>query len=213
MSDKGKEEWNKIIQIDDEMCFKYLDRLKKEKERASRPKKRKLLDDIQISLDCNNQILNNRNNKEQSIGNIFFDSPEAKKLFHPRSKEESVLKCLQRRERALFEATMDDIVLLHLIKDSNVIEEITVSAREIIRYKCLYLRKAYEIAVQKMNTITWGECCSQAVNELCNIGISFITYGRTIQRWNVEFCNKETFLEPNQQEKRQPTSDNQQKRI
>ena len=79
--------------------------------------------------DYRNQIDKYVHNNQPTAINHYFDTPEARKLFHPRSNKESVLKYLVWRERSLFEAVMDDYVLLNLMKDVTTIEEISISSR------------------------------------------------------------------------------------
>ena len=57
-------------------------------------------------------------------------------------------------------------------------------------------RKGYEIAIQEMNGRTCHNCCNLVVLEVRDLGINFITSGRTIQQWNLEFRKKEKFSLP-----------------
>ena len=67
-----------------------------------------------------------------------------------------------------------------------------------IVYKCLYLRQAYQIALEKIATpqTTWEDCCREAIKKLANVGIRRITSGRTIQDWNLTFRINEIFPHP-----------------
>ena len=149
-----KEKWEKILKKDEEMCLSFISRIQVPKSRR-RPTKRKRFDDIQNFLDVNNQIEKNNikitNNQPFSI---YWDSPEAKKLYHPFNLSETVIDCLLRREDVLISATTNDKHLLHLLKDTTDISDISIIGREKIRYQCMYLRKAYEIALQRMNFVT-----------------------------------------------------------
>ena len=49
-----------------------------------------------------------------------------------------------------------------------------------MRYKCLYLRKAYELAIQFMSAKTWIGCIDMAISEISDIGIQYIKNGKTL---------------------------------
>jgi hypothetical protein len=44
--------------------------------------------------------------------------------------------------------------------------QLTAGQERKIVTQCLYLRKAYEIAAQCMNSWTWKECCTEAIKSL-----------------------------------------------
>ena len=58
----------------------------------------------------------------------------------------------------------------------------------------MYLRKAYEIVLEKINTCNWNECCKQALVELKDAAVTYIICPRTLQRWNVEFRMQKRFV-------------------
>ena len=198
---KEKEEWDKISKIDEEMCSSFLDRIEITKSRSRSNKKRKKLDDVEISLEIKKQIEKHipiipRSN-EQPL-NMYWTSPEALKLFAPKVNKETVLDCILRRENLLYLATTNDDMLILLVKDApdDIVDTFSSTAKERMRYQCMYLRKAYEIAIQRMNVYNWLECCSLAVTELKDIGINYIKNGRTIMKWNRQFRVKEKFEVP-----------------
>jgi hypothetical protein len=47
--------------------------------------------------------------------------------------------------------------------DDDNTTKLTAKQERHIVTQCLYLRKAYEIAVQCMNAWTWKECCAEAI--------------------------------------------------
>ena len=57
----------------------------------------------------------------------------------------------------------------------------------------MYLRKAYGIALQRMNQNTWIQCINVALSELNDNGYETITNSKTIRTWNVSFRKTETF--------------------
>ena len=169
----------------------YLHNVGKERGRSQRPKKRKRLyevDDIQISFDAKNQNDNVVSSQPiTTTASNYWNSDVAKKLFNPLPNE-SVTDCLIRRDHLLYSACTNDDALLRILDDfylqGSQFEALTSDAKQFLRQKCMYLKKAYEIAVQKMNSITWGKCCSLAILELADMGIEVFKNFQTIQRWN-----------------------------
>ena len=200
---KQKKEWDDIVRIDEEQLSFYLHNVEKERDRSLRPNKRKRfheVDDIQISFDakkqndiavCSKPITPTASN--------YWNSDEAKKLFNP-SPNESVTDCLIRRDHLLYSACTNDDALLRILDDfylqGSQFEGLTSDAKQFLRQKCMYLKKAYEIAVEKMNSITWGKCCSLAILELADMGIEVFKNFQTIQTWNRDFRKLEIFMVP-----------------
>ena len=83
----------------------------------------------------------------------YWKSTEAYKLFEPKEDEE-VLHCLSRRIGILNFSFYDDETLLKLVSNVKDINDISTSQRNYLRHQCLYLRKSYKTAVQRMNTST-----------------------------------------------------------
>ena len=73
-----------------------------------------------------------------------------------------------------------------------------------MRQQCLYLRKSYEIVVQRMNLSTWEECICIAINELEDCGIVGITNNRTVMLVNLQFRKNEQLTVPYAQTNREP---------
>jgi hypothetical protein len=105
----------------------------------------------------------------------YWDSGEAIKLFNP-ILGKSVKQCL-----------CDRVVLLqNIIEDADKVEtiiedwnddsatQLTAKQERRIVTRCLYLRKAYEIAVQFMNLWTWKECCAVAIKSLRDCGMNYV---------------------------------------
>lgn len=70
------------------------------------------------------------------------------------------------RDALLLVATMDGGVLLFMFKDVESIEALTINTRQVLRNKCMYLTKAYEVALQNMKERTWSESCAMEIEEL-----------------------------------------------
>ena len=122
----------------------------------------------------------------------YWDSPEAYLLFVP-LKGESVHGCLRRRNRILVEASRNDNALHQLLSDVEDIEVLSVKQKEQLRLRCIYLNKAYEVAIQYMNSIGWVECVKIAIDELRYCDIDYISNERTVRRWHTEFRTNEKF--------------------
>ena len=126
--------------------------MERTKSMSRSTKKRKQLDDVEISLDIKKQIQTHipilTLSKNQPLNN-YWTSPEALKLFAPKLNIETVLDYFVRRENVLYLGTTKDDMLMLLIKDApdNVEHTLSTTAKERIRYQCMYLRKAYEIAI------------------------------------------------------------------
>ena len=76
-------------------------------------------------------------------------SPEAFVLFEPKM-DETVTECLVRRIELLGEGASNDDVLTMLCEDGES-GSITNKGMTHLRMQFLYLRKAYELAIQFMN--------------------------------------------------------------
>jgi hypothetical protein len=70
--------------------------------------------------------------------------------------------------------------------DDNTTKLTAKQERRIVT-QCLYLRKAYKIAVQCMNAWTWKECCAEAIKSLRDCGINYVGNEVTIRSWHIYF--------------------------
>ena len=69
-----------------------------------------------------------------------------------------------------------------------------------IRNKCIFLRAAYEIAIQDMgkDNNTWiCHCCKVAVKQVNLIGIDTTINANTLSHWNIQFRKTGQFPHPN----------------
>jgi hypothetical protein len=63
--------------------------------------------------------------------------------------------------------------------------------------KCLYLRRAYQAALQYMDTGTsWSICCQMAIDEIANLEITTYSGFQTIQVFNQHFRKIELLPNP-----------------
>ena len=68
--------------------------------------------------------------------------------------------------------------------DAKEVGDMTSHQKHIIRTRCLYLLKAYELALQRMNRLTWSGCISLAVSQLKDNGIEYLKSERVIRDLN-----------------------------
>ena len=149
--------WDQIRMNDASETDNYILRVDMVRNRA-RGTKRSKSDDLDIRI--KNDLLEyksaetalSREFKNDSMFS-YWKSPEALKLFNPNNGE-NVMECLAWRDTLLWRASVDDDVLCTLIDDIDNIDELTVKQASDIRKKCMYLRKAYEYAIQKMNKVS-----------------------------------------------------------
>jgi hypothetical protein len=123
----------------------------------------------------------------------YWDSPNAKKLFQPRPNEK-VLDCLDRRVNELSKAVDDISFSKFIIEEGDPESQLSVHMMESIQKKALYLRRAYEIAINQMDEGRNFEfCISEAINELQEVGFSKIRDSRAVYRYNIQFRRTELF--------------------
>ena len=123
-----------------------------------------------------------------------FTSPEAKLLFNPK-KDETVIDCLARQISMLTYATKNDDILVQLTKCDNPLI-ITTKGRQYLRMQFIYLRKAYELLLQYMNSKTWAECYQLCIDNLEDNGINYLRSKVTLTKWNREFRVTYLFINP-----------------
>jgi len=130
----------------------------------TKKRKRDFRDDVDHILETAEKELEVSTLKQQSALNHpsvivgdYFDSPEAFLLFEPKM-DETVTACLGRRVEMLGEGASNDDVLTMLCEDGES-GNITNKGMTHLRMQFLYLRKAYELAIQFMNKKTWKQCC------------------------------------------------------
>jgi hypothetical protein len=136
------------------------------------------------------------------LNEIYWEQTEARMLFCPRDDDNTVRETLMRR-----------IVRLRLVNSSNEgWREVIVghdcdndcSMNDIfeIRQRCLFLCRAYIIALETMTSGTsWGKCCSEACERLNAVGATLATNYRVVQQYNIIFRSNEMFLHPNASQK------------
>jgi hypothetical protein len=209
-------EWIKLCKVDEKLLASYEKRIQSSENRENNydrhaKKKQKVLDDVDIFLaneksKYNTTVCTNCDPPrmtEEWRKLDYWDSGEAILLFNP-TPGKSVKQCLCDRDRLLQDVIQDASKVESIIENGET-DETPLNARQQQRIvsQCLYLRKAYEIAIQCMNAWTWKECCAEAIKSIRDLGISYVCDERTIRRWHIFFRKNETFSNPRGHSKKQ----------
>ena len=185
-------EWQSIRSIDSHKLDTYLKRISRSQINR-RSSKKPRLDEVDVydnitrskegvsaSIDKSVKIIC----EDKAIS--YWTSPEAYILFCVK-KEDSVIESLISRDKLLTKAAYDDDTLVTLLHDVECVDELSSYQKQHLRFDCVYLKKAYEIAIQNMNSWTWKECCLRAIAELSDAGFSHIKNERTLRNLNMKF--------------------------
>ena len=125
-------------------------------------------------------------NSNAPSSNNFFESPEALKLFNPKSDEPNAMIAVENQIAILKRAQMTSKGYHHLFP-ANAERVFTEYEVFIIRQKIVLLTLALNNAKQFMPQITWKQCCDMAVETGQSIGISVSGYSRTVMKWYAKF--------------------------
>lgn len=115
--------------------------------------------------------------------------------FLPPPNDENPKKCVERRIVELGEIInqwkFDSII--PRANDSDLgDDDISDNLKRVLLYKCMYLRCAYQYAVdEKENGVTWGRCCEIAIEQMAIVGITIIKSIKTVETINIQFCTSE----------------------
>jgi hypothetical protein len=72
-------------------------------------------------------------------------------------------------------------------------------------YRYLYLRKSYMIALDEMPQTNWFDCCQEAIDCISEVGISFLSSPKTVQKLNRVFRQNETLEPPTNDDDDEPS--------
>ena len=119
----------------------------------------------------------------------YWDSPEAKKLFgilnsDVEDLQEMILDRINRLQQCYhtsdgWKTTLDDLDSQNVCTRHDIF---------VLTMKCRYLSYALRLALDHMPTMTWMDCCEEALNKINEIdGNKYTKSARTIQRWHLEF--------------------------
>ncbi len=130
---------------------------------------------------------------------IYWESPEAAKLFgFDYKKGDDVFDGLKVRVKILTEVLRSPDAYKHIVshsKDNLLPEQIFH-----IRNKCLFLRPAYAIALNKLgrDSNNWvATCCQEAVDVLAGLGFDTTVEAKRISYQNIDSCKDNCFPHPN----------------
>ena len=132
---------------------------------------------------------------------IYWESPEAAKLFgfdYKDGEGDDVFDGLTVRVKILTKVlrSADGYKLVVSHSEENLLPEQMFH----IRNKCLYLRTAYTIALNKLgrDSNKWvATCCQEALDLLASLGFDTTVDAKRISYWNIEFCKDNCFPHPN----------------
>ncbi len=131
---------------------------------------------------------------------LFWDSPEAAKLFgFSYNNGDDVYGRLKDRIYLLSEVQRSEDGYKQFVID---IEKKPLSTKLIFlfRKKCMYLRTAYIIALEKLgyNKHTWVKtCCKEAVEMLAYLGLDLTLDPKRVSEWNQLLRRNGKFHHPN----------------
>jgi hypothetical protein len=131
---------------------------------------------------------------------IYWDSSEAAKLFGFSYKNgDNVYERLKDRIRLLSEVQRSEDGYKRFITDIEK-KPLTTKQTFLFRKKCMYLRTAYVIALEKLghNKHTWvNTCCKEAVEMLAYLGFDLTFDPKRVSEWNRLFRTNGKFPHPN----------------
>jgi hypothetical protein len=158
-------------------------------------------------IDNANGVVNNaeeeqcqRNSDHDSNVSIYWDSSEAAKLFGFSYKNgDNMYERLKDRIRLLSEVQRSEDGYKRFVSDIEK-KQLTTKQIFLFRKKCLYLRTAYVIALEKLghNKNTWvNTCCNEAVEMLAYLGLEYTFDPLRASEWNRLFRRYGKFCYPN----------------
>jgi len=127
---------------------------------------------------------------------VYWDSPEAAKLFGF-NEGEDVYSKLEERVTLLKGSLQKPDGYKSILQHSE--ETLTADQVFKIRNKCVFLIRAYQIALEKLgtNNTRWKkDCCQEAVNQINEIGFDTTINANTLMNWNIDFRKYNQFHHP-----------------
>ncbi len=130
---------------------------------------------------------------------IYWESPEAAKLFGFDHKNgDDVFDGLTARVKILTKVLRSSDAYKRVVSHSE--ENLLPEQNFHIRNKCLFLRTAYTIALNKLgrDSNNWvATCCQEALDLLAGLGFDTTVDAQRITYWNIDFCKDNCFPHPN----------------
>jgi len=131
-------------------------------------------------------------NARQQAG-LFWKDKRISKLFNSSDVENTLLLWIKKLKVAEFD-------VIELGKLVNKSEEHPLEIHHVfdLQMKAMYLRRAYEYALEDMPAgKSWKACCEHSIEILCQLGITRSQCFRTIEDWHVYFWIAGLFPHPN----------------
>jgi len=137
--------------------------------------------------------------------NIWWESPEARKLFNAHEDESNIAGFLRQID-ILKNANRKEDSYLSLISGNDTIDKSTLWSFDlhVIRQKSVLLCIALNLAVENMNKWTWLYCCKRALKAGERIGINIAKNPKSVQKWYIAFRGKRGFTVPLQRKHNLP---------
>ena len=134
-----------------------------------------------------------------SNSGIYWLSPEAKKLFAPKSNE-SVLEGIDAQIRILKKANETHLSYLDIIDNpqQDTLDEDSLTTYQVwaLQQRCLVLCLALKLAKEKMNGIRWEQCCAEAIDYASGMCMTLTSRPQTVMEWYRLFRRNRKFLRP-----------------
>ena len=116
------------------------------------------------------------------VAGSFWDDKRYSKLFNSSDVKNTLLSWIEKLELAEFDA-------LELEKLVNKSGEHPLELQHVfsLQLKAMYLRRAYQFALEDMPRKSWQACCERSIEILSQLGVTKIKNYRTIEAWNSYF--------------------------
>jgi hypothetical protein len=137
--------------------------------------------------------------------NIWWESPEAKKLFKAQEGESTIHAVLEQID-ILKNVNRTESSYLSIISGGEKVDKSTLSSYVVhaIRQKCALLCIALKLAVENMNEWSWNMCCKRALKAGERVGITIVRNPKSVEKWYRAFRDKHSFDIPLQQKHNLP---------
>ena len=128
-----------------------------------------------------------------STSTSYWQSSEAKKLFHPKGNEVSALDAVNNQIELLLKASDSPNGIFDVIDSGGrtteeIIEEISDYQRWVLQQKICFITLALTVAKNKMEVVkNWDMCCEEALQQGNMIGLRSTKNSRTIRNWYQDF--------------------------
>jgi len=130
----------------------------------------------------------------------YWHSPEANKLFGTISNKEKNAKESVMNQIALLKdaaSSFDGYLKVLSSIDRDDVADLSEYSLYVLRSKITLLILALSISLNKMNSMTWKNCCKEALEQAQTIGITICSNPKTLERYYIEFkANGRVFSMP-----------------